>query len=126
MTFIRYIAIGAATYGLDIGLFLLLIKINIISPIVANIVSKLAAGIFGFIAHRSFTFRIKTEQHKIQHALRYFSLLAINIPLFSAIFAATLIWITDPKTAKVASDIICVILSYLQSRYFVFTKKVNA
>ena len=83
MTFIRYGAIQVMAYALDMGAFLLLIALVDDHPILANIAGKGVAGVFAFFLHRHFTFQSTHGSSKAQ-ALRYFSLLAINIPVASA------------------------------------------
>lgn len=121
MTFVRYIAIQLLAYGIDMGLFLTVLKSGLSGPIMANVLAKLAAGIFAFIVHRNFTFRV-AESSAIRHqAIRYFVLLALNIPAASAILALLLVWIAEPVAAKFVADIICVALTYALSKHFIFT-----
>lgn len=121
MTFVRYIAIQLLAYGIDMGLFLIVLKSGLSGPIMANVLAKLAAGIFAFIVHRNFTFRV-AESSAIRHqAIRYFVLLALNIPAASAILALLLVWIAEPVAAKFVADIICVALTYALSKHFIFT-----
>lgn len=121
MTFVRYVTIQLLAYGIDMGLFLIILKSGLSEPIMANVFAKLAAGIFAFIVHRNFTFRV-AESSAIKHqAIRYFVLLALNIPVASAILALLLVWIAAPVAAKFIADIICVALTYALSKYFIFT-----
>lgn len=121
MTFVRYVTIQLLAYGIDMGLFLIILKLGLSEPIMANVFAKLAAGIFAFIVHRNFTFRV-AESSAIKHqAIRYFVLLALNIPVSSAILASLLVWIATPVAAKFIADIICVALTYALSKYFIFT-----
>lgn len=121
MTFLRYIAIQILAYVIDMGGFLLLLHAQLLSPILANIFSKLAAGIFAFFCHKHFTFRIAFGDTAGQGA-RYFTLLALNIPLSSSVLALQLAWVNEPAIAKITADIICLAFTYLVSKYFVFTK----
>lgn len=121
MTFIRYVSIQLLAYGIDMGMFLLILQTGLAAPIWTNVLVKLAAGIFAFILHRYFTFRT-AESGTIRHqAVRYFVLLALNIPVASAVFVLLLVWITEPVAAKFIADIICVALTYAVSKRFVFT-----
>lgn len=121
MIFVRYVAIQLLAYGIDMGLFFIVLKSGLSGPIMANVLAKLAAGIFAFIVHRSFTFRV-TNSSAIKHqAIRYFVLLALNIPVSSAILASLLVWVATPVVAKFIADIICVALTYTLSKYFIFT-----
>lgn len=119
MTFIRYGAIQVMAYALDMGAFLLLIALFGGHPILANIAGKGVAGVFAFFLHRHFTFQSTHGSSKAQ-ALRYFSLLAINIPVASALFSVGLYVVDSPASVKFACDVICVALTYWISKLFVF------
>ena len=121
MTFVRYVAIQLLAYGIDMGLFLIIFKSGISGPIMANVLAKLAAGIFAFFVHRNFTFRVADSSPLRHQAIRYFVLLALNVPVASAILALLLVWIAEPVAAKFIADIICVALTYGLSKHFIFT-----
>ena len=106
------------------GAFLLALHIGLLTPVISNVISKIAAGIFAFILHRSFTFKSEEDSSKLNQAIRYFSLLLINIPLSSVILSFFLIWLADfPEIAKVISDVIYVAINYFLAKYFIFAKK---
>ena len=120
MTFVRYVSIQLLAYGIDMGVFLLILQTGLAAPIWANVLAKLAAGLFAFILHRYFTFRA-VESGALKHqVVRYFVLLALNIPVASAILVLLLLWIGEPVVAKFIADIICVALTYVVSKRFVF------
>lgn len=121
MTFVRYVAIQLLAYGIDMGLFLIVLHSGIAGPIWANVLAKITAGIFAFIVHRSFTFRVGDNTVMIQQAIRYFTLLALNVPFASGILALLLVWITQPVAAKLVADVACVALTYWLSKHLVFT-----
>lgn len=117
--FIKYGVIQLLAYGLDMGVFLLLVLLFKDEPILANIAGKLIAGVFAFFLHRHFTFKSTHGSGKAQ-ALRYFTLLAINVPVSSMVFTAGLYFINSPAPVKFASDVACVFLTYWISKLFVF------
>lgn len=119
MTFFRYGAIQLVAYGLDMGIFLLLVALFADQPVLANVAGKVVAGTFAFFSHRHFTF-LSTRVGSKAQALRYFSLLAINIPLASVLLSAGLYLIDNPVPVKFVSDVICVALTYWISKRFVF------
>lgn len=123
VTFVRYVVIQLLAYGIDMGLFLMVLKSELFGPIMANVLAKIAAGIFAFIVHRNFTFRVRISSEISKQAVRYFLLLALNIPIASAVLALLFVWISAPIVAKFLSDIICVALTYGLSKYFIFTEK---
>ena len=121
MTFVRYVAIQLLAYGIDMGLFLVVLKSDLFGPIVANVIAKLAAGFFAFVVHRNFTFYVKGRSGIKGQAVRYFLLLALNVPVASLVFALLLVWIPEPVVAKFIADIVCVALTYGLSKRFIFT-----
>lgn len=121
MTFVRYVAIQLLAYGIDMGVFLIVLKSGLFGPISANVFAKFTAGVFAFLIHRTFTFRDAGGQAIRNQAFRYFVLLALNIPVASAILALLLEWITAPVAAKFIADIICVALTYAISKHYIFT-----
>jgi len=135
MIFLRYLTIQVLGYGIDMGSFLLILSLATIEPNVANIFSKLAAGCFAFVAHRSFTFTVAGSGCPKRQAIKYFGLLAIYAPVSSAILELNLMWLPlstiqelnlawlpQPVViAKFLSDIMCVALSYALSKYFIFS-----
>jgi putative flippase GtrA len=118
---VRYVAIQVLAYGLDFGVFLLVLQTDLAVPIWANIFAKFVAGVFAFILHRWFTFRTAERGSIRQQAIRYFVLLAFNIPVASAILAFLLLLVDTPVAAKFFADIICVALTYALSNHFVFS-----
>lgn len=120
MTFARYVAVQIVAYGIDFGMFLVLIAMLGIGPIAANVAAKIAAGAFAFVAHRAFTFRVAGRQRVAGEAMRYALLLALNVPLASGLLAALLLVIRDPPLAKVLSDVISVGVTFLLTRHAVF------
>jgi len=122
MTFIRYVIIQSIGYVLDMGGFLLILKMEFFGPVIANSIGKLGAGVFAFIAHRNFTFRSNEPSDQKRQAIRYFVLLVMFIPFSSVILSIFLLWVKEPGLAKFLADCICVVLSYSISKKFIFTK----
>ena len=120
MTFLRYLAIQLLAYGIDMGSFLLVLYFALAGPITANVIAKLAAGGFAFAAHRHFTFKVGGRGFIKRQALRYFLLLAVNVPIASALLALILLWIPVPVVAKFLSDVVGVAFTYILSKHFIF------
>lgn len=120
MQFIRYLLVQMIAYGLDMGGFVLFFTYLGISALVANVIGKLLAGLFAFIAHRSFTFGIAGVIGTEQQAVRYFTLLALNIPFSALVLSVTLRVMPTEVVAKLIADVICVFFSYWLSRRFIF------
>jgi len=121
--FFRYIIVQILAYAVDMGGFLLLLKMDIFEPVAANIAGKFTAGIFGFIANRNFTFHLSDDADIKKQAFRYFVLLALNIPFSTAILGLFLLWINEPAVAKFLADGIGVVLTYIISKKFIFTSQ---
>ncbi len=120
MTVVRYTAIQFLAYGIDMITFFLVLSMEAVDPIFANVMAKLIAGFFAFIAHRNFTFLAANNVSPRGQAIKYFLLLGFNIPLSSAILVFLLIFFPEPVLAKFIADVICVGLTYLFSKYVIF------
>ncbi|AAY94696.1 GtrA family protein [Pseudomonas protegens] len=120
MQFVRYLVIQVLAYGLDMGGFVLLFSHFGVDPLLANVICKLLAGVFAFIAHRSFTFGVVETAGRLQQAVRYFALLALNIPLSALVLSGMLWLIPMAIAAKFVADVICVFLNYGLSKRYVF------
>jgi putative flippase GtrA len=125
MTFIRYLLIQVLAYGIDMGAFIFFIQFNLAGPIIANIFSKIAAGCFAFVLHRSYTFNVASSGFAGKQAVRYFIVLAANVPVASAMLVFILIWVPLPVAAKFLSDTVMVALSYFLSKKFIFNIQAN-
>ena len=122
MTFVRYVAVQLVAYAVDLGVFVLLFHGAVSGPIAANVAAKVAAGTFAFGAHRAFTFRIAGADRVGREALKYALLLALNVPLASALLALLLRVVPNATAAKIAADVVCVGLTFLLTRHAVFAR----
>jgi putative flippase GtrA len=121
MTFVRYGLVQVFAYGIDMGGFLLLLQTQLVGPLVANVIAKVAAGLFAFAAHRHFTFGTGERANTGSQAVRYFALLGLNIPLSSGLLALLMLWIPQPPIAKFIADVVIVAITYWISKLLVFT-----
>jgi putative flippase GtrA len=120
MRFLRYLVVQCIAYGLDLGGFLLLFSVLGANPLPANAAGKIVAGVFAFLAHRSFTFRLTGKSPQPRQVIGYCILLALNIPLSSAVLFVFMQFIPLAIVAKVAADAICIGITYTLSRKYVF------
>lgn len=120
MRFLRYVMVQGAAYGIDMGGFLLLLTFSAMAPLIANIIGKVMAGLFAFAVHRCFTFKVGHDLCKMQQAVKYFTLLCLNIPMSSMTLAFALWIIPMPVAAKLIADFTGVIITYWLSKRFVF------
>lgn len=116
-------SIQACAYAIDMGFFLVFIHSMALDPIWANVSSKLISACFSFSAHRNFTFSGADPDAKFSQALKYFLLLGLNVPLSTLILAVLMKWIVLPALAKFIADVLCVGISFLQTKYLVFSKR---
>ncbi len=125
LTFLRYLSIQVLAYVIDMGVFLLLVQLNSVEPVIGNIFSKLIAGCFAFLAHRLYTFNVASLGFVRKQAVRYFFVLALNVPVASALFVLIHMWVTLPVMAKFLSDVLMVVLSYVLSKRFIFNSQMT-
>ena len=121
MIFIRYGLVAVLAYGIDFGGYIFLLGLGY-SPVWANTFVKVVAAIFGFFAHRSFTYSIREKDGIIKHATRYFGLALLYTPTSSAFLYAIMIFLPDPVYAKITSDVSLVVLMFWVTSKFAFTK----
>jgi putative flippase GtrA len=126
MRFVRYLTVQVVAYGLDMGGFLFFLHLAGFGPLISNVLGKVLAGLFAFFAHRAFTFKVSGAAAQPAQLLRYFLLLALNIPLSSLVLAVLLQVMEAPVLAKFATDVICVFLNYWLSKQYVFTRPATA
>ena len=120
MTFVRYVAVQLVAYAIDLGVFVLLFHGAIAGPITANVLAKIAAGTLAFYAHRGYTFRITGTGRIRREAVKYASLLALNVPLASALLALLMLVVPSATVSKIAADVICVGLTFMLTKHGVF------
>lgn len=121
MKFVRYVAVQIVTYGLDFGLFLLLVVYVGWAAVTANVLAKVLAGVSAFLAHRYFTFAVARAGGQARQAVLYVALWSLNVPLATGLLALFLVLGAPAVIAKVVSDVICVGLNYWVSRKYIFT-----
>ncbi|MDF1828324.1 MAG: GtrA family protein [Legionellaceae bacterium] len=120
MKFFRYIMIQILAYVIDMGSFLLMLGFFILNPIAANIMGKLAGGVFAFVAHRNITFKSNHKKDRAAQARRFFMLSMLNIPLSSIALMVLLQGVPYAVLAKFMADVSCVFLNYWINKTFVF------
>lgn len=120
--FFRYISIAGIAYFIDLGGFILFLKIGL-SPVAANISVKIIAALFGFYMHRTFTFGIEGKDGATFHAIKYFGLAFIYTPLSTAVLFALLYIIPSPALAKIVSDVALFVATYFVTTNFIFPAK---
>lgn len=120
MRFARYVAVQLVAYAVDLGVFVVLFHGGLARAVAANLAAKVAAGAFAFVVHRTFTFGVRGRDRIHGQMLRYALLLALNVPLATAMLVAVSWLVPDLVLAKVLADIACVGLTFLLVRHGVF------
>jgi putative flippase GtrA len=120
LTILRYLLVQILAYGVDVGTFIALISTGVAGPLLANLAAKIPAGIFAFLAHRRFTFRIHDFERAHREAIRYFVLLALNAPMSTLILKGLLTFNAPVTLAKILADVLAVGVSYTLTKYVVF------
>lgn len=121
MIFIRYGLVAVLAYGIDFGGYIFLLGLGY-PPVLANTLVKVVAAIFGFFAHRSFTYSIKERDGILKHAARYFGLALLYTPTSSILLYVIMIFLPNPVYAKVTSDVSLAMLMFWITSKFAFTK----
>jgi putative flippase GtrA len=116
---IRYLLVAVAAYVIDMGGYIFLIW-GSITPIVANVLVKILAAIFGFYAHRYLTYQIRNNDNIFNHAIKYFGLVLVYTPLSSLALLGMLQLISDPVLAKFMCDILLFVAVYWVTSKFTF------
>lgn len=121
MVFIKYSLVAGVVYGIDFGGYILLLSMGN-SAVVANTLIKVVALVFGFFAHRYFTYSITERNNMGKHAVRYFGLGLIYTPVSSMVLYVLMFLVTNPIYAKLITDISLFAASFWVTSNFSFSK----
>ena len=83
MSFIRYLVIGFASFGMDFGIFYFLDKYSPVKGLTANLISTLITWIFNYLMMNFWTFKAGGQSHGKKMG-RYFILATFNYIWFSS------------------------------------------
>lgn len=123
--FARYVIVQVLAYGIDMGIFLLLMSTESIEILSANVVGKLAAGVFAYFCHRKLTFKMRGPEDRMKQAIRYFALLLVNIPTSALVLYLVLHAVSISTLAKFIADVVLLLATYLITKKFVFSRSVG-
>lgn len=119
---IPYILVQILAYVVDMSAFLIYSDLINIGTIYANILSKISAGVFAFFIQRKFTFNVNTNKKIGKQASLYSFFLFINIPIASGMLFITIPLFSEGIVSKFFADILCLGISYLVCKFFIFSK----
>lgn len=122
VVFGKYVGVQLVNYALDLGLFALLLYVLELPIWLAAFLSRTLSGIFTFFCHKYFTFTHgRSSQQLKREAMIYFAILFAYAPVAAWLVQFFNSWLT-PIPAKIAADIVSVIITFNLTRYFVFPK----
>jgi len=117
--FLRYLAVGLFSFGLDYGLYWSCIALMHIGYLVAHVTSFVVMYWLNFLMHRHFSFRV--SGHPARHLVRYTLLLAVNVTLTTALLAfLTGIAGISPFVSKIAVMAALVAWNFIVYRKIVY------
>ena len=116
---LRYFIIAGIVYLMDMGGYVLLLKLNVV-PVAANVISKVVATFFGFFGHRGFTYGIKDNKNIVAHAIKFFGIFTLYIPISSLALVVAIYLIGNEVLAKFICDILLFLLTFWVNSKFTF------
>jgi putative flippase GtrA len=119
---VRYLLVGAVVYGVDLGLFTVIIALSSARLYVAaNVAAKVAGAAVGFALHKNVTFTWQQQSSIVVQSLLYGTLLLFNMGLSTALlYLAVSGFAQSAIASKIAIDIVVVGISFVISRSLVF------
>lgn len=120
--FSRYALIAGLAYLIDIGGFWVLTNLSF-APHTANLAIKILAALFGFYAHRKYTYKIEHKAGVYGDAVRYFGVALLYAPISTALLVFILTFINSPFYVKLGVDIALVVITYAIASKFVFIRR---
>jgi putative flippase GtrA len=118
----KYSVIQVIAYLMDYGIFIVLTFLFSAPPLPSNVAGKIISGIFSYFSHRHFTFSREEKSNVWAEAVRYFSVLGLNVPLSSGLLAVFSQFL-PLLVAKFIADVLCVALSFKLTQSVVFRQK---
>lgn len=124
--FYIFIIVGIILFTIDTTIFFLL-SFSKLGITEINIVSKSLAAIVGYFLHQKYTFYKECNQNSLRQAIRYIAYLCLMIVISTLLLQFFNHVIVDIRTVplvtlcvKVLVEGICVIISYLISKIWVY------
>ena len=117
-----YLLFGGLTTVVSIGTYALFLPV--VSPLIANIISWVAAVTFAYVTNRTWVFASKEKGLAIiQEAFAFYGGRVFTLGLEEVVLYVfiTLLFF-PPLTVKVFAQVIVLILNYVISKLFVFNK----
>lgn len=123
---LRYILIQLLAYGIEFGVFWLVLRGGGAPVAAANVAGKVAAGLFAFLAHRAWTFPGPQRRGPLAQAALYAGSLALNAGLATLLLLGLLRLDLAEAPAKLLADLGMIALTFLVSRQLIFARRGRA
>tara|TARA_B100001029_G_C15030633_1_gene436698 strand:+ start:423 stop:803 length:381 start_codon:yes stop_codon:yes gene_type:complete len=118
MQLIKYGITQISVYAIDLLVFIFFYEFLDFIYVFANTFSKLIACLLAFFIHKFVTF--KSQGKLKEELLKYFGFLPINIIFGTLLLGFLLEFSLDYKIAKILSDVIVFIFSFIVAKKFIF------
>jgi putative flippase GtrA len=116
----RYVGVGVLVSGADYLVFLMALASGS-TAVWANVLSRVASTAVGAILHRRVTFAGPQRLGLRRQMLAYGTLSVVNLVLSSGLIHLMVNGVdVPPLWAKVATDVVMILLSMVISRFFIF------
>lgn len=120
--FARYLAVGLASFGVDVSAFAALVSGAGMDPLVAHLVSRPLGGLTCFVLHRAFTFGATGPVAR--QLTRFACVFGASLALTEGLLALFTRGIGMPAVAgKVLAEGIAVLFNFLALRHFTFRSR---
>lgn len=119
---VRYVIVGAVVYGIDVGLFIILMMVI---PkrhyLEANTVAKMVAAIAGFFLHKHFTFSWEQRHSIVRQIALYAAVFAFNMALSTGLVYLLVGRLALPTLpSRIFVDVVVTGAAFFASRQLVF------
>ncbi|MBN2562810.1 MAG: GtrA family protein [Phycisphaerae bacterium] len=122
--FLRFVATGAGAATVDLGLYTLLIRVAGLHPLVANLISRPAGGLFSFTVNKLWTFadhdRSRWHIQFAQYVMLWLTWYALSeglLGLFHSLLGL------HALLAKPLAEGIVALLNFVMLRHWVFRER---
>ena len=78
---VRYAAVGVGVFCVDYSIFLLLSEVCGLDPLWTNPISRSTGGAASFLGHRFITFRRRSAERIVPHAVRFLLVFCLSLGL---------------------------------------------
>ena len=122
--FLRYLLVAVITYGVDLGLFrLLMAYLKIISPIyytiIDTVLARIVSSFVGLVIKRKRVF--KTKEHTAATAAKYYTAIFGQMIVSAlAVWSLQKVWPVDVVVIKLIVDFVLFIIGFIAQREWVF------